>query len=261
VGLIEGAACSVLQTVDSPSAVCQNKEVKTKMKRFLALIVLLASVVSAAPVIINSSNTGQWISSNIHDPNDPDVLTGFFNGSEYRSYYVFDLSSVTGTILSANLELYNGWMNVPTGSEDLGIFDVTSSINTLTTSLGTPGIFSDLGSGNQFGGATVTSFDTMSWINIAINAAGVAALQGSTGSQIAFGGAVTTIAGGSNQFVIGGMGTNIPRLVLTLDNGNGGGGEPEPVPEVGTMIAIGTGLFSIASRKLRRNQIEAAAAV
>ena len=60
-------------------------------------------------------------------------LTGAYGGAEYRSFFNFDLSSVSGTITSAQLlvSISGTFGQSPNPTETLGIFDVTTSIPAL----------------------------------------------------------------------------------------------------------------------------------
>src|SRR4051812_28313062 len=77
----------------------------------LSILALFTGVQSARASVItlDAVNSGRYTSSGDHDPAnasiDIQVNLGTTSGDEWRNFFVFDLSSVQGTIQSAVLRL------------------------------------------------------------------------------------------------------------------------------------------------------------
>src|SRR5262245_39540433 len=69
----------------------------------------VASIASADVITLNAIDTGRYTDSGFHDPADTNIniqtFLGSVSGNEWRNWFVFDLSGVTGTIQSATLSL------------------------------------------------------------------------------------------------------------------------------------------------------------
>lgn len=147
-------------------------------------------------------------------------LTGLrSSGVEFRSFFNFDLSSVSGTITSAtfDISLDSTFGDSPNPFETLGIFDVTTSIADLINNTGGLSAFADLGSGTQFASASVSTTATSGTVSIAMNAAGLSALNAAIGGDFAVGGALTSLAGvGVEEFLFGSS-LNSPATIFDLN--------------------------------------------
>jgi hypothetical protein len=128
---------------------------------------------------------------------------------EGRDYFVFDLSSVTGTIVSAFLRLstappgyirYGG--NDP--SETFTLFAVAATpITTLVNGSGNGvSAFNDLGAGTSYGSRVVTP-NPGATIDVSLNGSGVSYLQANANGLVVLGGAITTLAkaAGDDEFL------------------------------------------------------------
>ena len=127
------------------------------------------------------------------------------NWLEVRNYFVFDLSSIGGSIMDAALRAYNvdsppanspGY-DSPDASETWSLFEVTTDIGELTGSHPTGSIegvaiFNDLGSGTGFGSTSVSDADNGTYVEVALNSLAISALNTANG-EFAIGGAVTTL--------------------------------------------------------------------
>lgn len=126
----------------------------TTIKVLVAGIVsLLTASANAMTVEIEASDTG-WLSRDghgihFHDPSNSDYLTGQDgNGTIYRSFFNFDLTSLAGyTVNSATLELYSG-----SRSDDANIkfFEVETPYLELDDANVTAGEFNDLRDGKSY---------------------------------------------------------------------------------------------------------------
>jgi len=74
-------------------------------------------------------------------------------GSEYRGFFVFDLSGVTGNITAVRFKVfqpYNGFYSPSSGSETVNFWDISTPVSTLIANTGGNVVFADLGSGNTY---------------------------------------------------------------------------------------------------------------
>ena len=155
---------------------------------------------------------------------------------ELRDYFVFDLTGVTGTIVSATLRAFNpsNGFNSPDGSETFALFDVSTPLATLTAGTGGVSAFADLGTGTTYGSASVTGGNVN--VDVALNADGLTFLNGSSGS-VAFGGAVTSFSTSDTlgQWVFNNTNEEMTRqLILTTTDAVG-------VPEPGSLALVSAG--------------------
>jgi hypothetical protein len=85
------------------------------------------------------------------------TLTGWRNGVEFRSYFVFDVGAVSSTVTGARLRLLNKRYYSTENSEEIELFDVTTPTAELIGGVGRTDIFQDLGTGNAYGSATLVA--------------------------------------------------------------------------------------------------------
>ncbi len=103
----------------------------------------------------------------------------------FRSYYIFDLSSIDETVLSATLELRR--YNSSEGAV-IEFYDVSTSPENLirsrtTTLLGTTygEVHADLGSGTNYGSSVIGPGDTFDILSFELNAAAISDIDSATG--------------------------------------------------------------------------------
>lgn len=172
-----------------------------------ALALAIAFPCVGATVTLVATDSGFYSQAGLHTPANQNYLTGLF-GDERRSFFVFDLSSVSGTVNSARLRLYNPQVNQllgyvsPDPTETLNIYDVAASAAAVTGGTAGVGGFADLGSGTLFGSRSVSAADNGTVVEIILNASAVAALDSSSGLFL-FGGALGTLSGAANEYVFG----------------------------------------------------------
>ena len=140
--------------------------------------------------------------------------------AELRDYFVFDLSTVTGTVTSAFLRLSTAppafiRYGSSDPSETYTLFDVSTALAALTGGTGGVPAFNDLGGGTSYGNFVATSAIGET-VDIPLNAAGIAFLAGSSG-QVALGGAITTLSmGPTTEFLFNSTNAGLTRqLVVT----------------------------------------------
>src|SRR4029079_6274681 len=133
-------------------------------------------------------DSGWYNATGSHTPTNTNYLTGQFNSVDERSFFVFDLATVTGNIVGAELRLANpsSGYSSPDPTETLAMWDVTTPIATLTAGgSGLTAIYNDLGTGTQFGLRSVSAADNNTTVIIPLNPAAVTALNAQRGSQFA----------------------------------------------------------------------------
>lgn len=196
------------------------------MNAFRTLVVIAGAAVALlstpahAAFSVDASNYGSYRSDGARGPYNYNFATGNAGvgntaaTSGNRSFFLFDLSSLSGTVTSATLHLwdstptpappnYLGYNSLDT-TETLNIYDVSSALSNFAIGFGTNandagGIstFGDLGTGTVLGTVTVTKAGSGvgSYVDVSFNSAGLSALQGALGGKIVFGGALGSLSG------------------------------------------------------------------
>src|SRR5258706_4830269 len=104
------------------------------MSRFVHTLLLsaawLAFASASSAITVNASDSGNYDATGNHALGDLEYVAGWDNEG-LRDYFVFDLSSLSGTIASATLHVYNPAVCEPdcsyTGGYDSG--DATETYN------------------------------------------------------------------------------------------------------------------------------------
>jgi len=204
-------------------------------------------------VTLSAIDSGEYRSDGFHDSTDKNYLAGRLSLQEHRNYFVFDLSSVTQTILSAELRVFNptnGFTSI-SSSETYALFDVSTPVSTLSaSSSGATGlaVFGDLGGGTTFGTRAITTADNNTTVVTALNAAALTELNAASGLW-AIGGAITTIGvtQGFDEYAFRFTTGSMQRqLVLEIEDLN-------PVPEPAAFVLFGIGgIGAIVAGRRRR---------
>lgn len=217
----------------------------------LLTVLFIGRVAFAETIVINYSDRGWYRTTGFHSPSNQNYISGDYRGifedSDYRNFFVFDLSGVLLPIESAKLALF-----LPAGqstpgyqsadqSENYELHDVVTPIFTLLNGTGGVAAHTDLGSGTIYGSRTITAADQGSVVEIALNSSAIAALNSSDG-LFGIGGSVTTLDEIANNEVVFSFASDAPfvsQLRLTL----------VPEPSSGLLCLIG-----IVATQLRRNR-------
>lgn len=227
----------------------------------LGIAALSVSAANAQLLFSNSVDRGSYSETGDHTNTGDSYLTGFdsFDAIQYRSFFVFDIPTLTGidTYTSAVLNVSNGGTSTPNAADMAGrtftISSIATDINTLRAGgTGLTSVYNDLSGGTNFGSITFSATPgNGSTIKFNMNAAGLAAINGAAGSQIAFGGSFDVNNTTTDQYIFGFTGSGTPgdgktRLDLVVNNFTA----PEPSTfALLSMAPIGIG---IVVRRLRR---------
>jgi len=230
---------------------------KLSYRHFLKLTVLIlgvsfSPVAEAAVFNLDAVDSGWYHITGNHTASINNYFTGICgsgcpqNPGDHRSFFVFDVTSISDEIISATLNLFNPSYNSTDASEDLSIYDVTTSIADLTgTSTTDTAIFDDLGTGTLYGSRTVLAGDTGVTIVITLNTAALTDLNNASG-LFAFGGALTSLSSSGPEYIFGNSEDGFRRL--TIETRDPVQQNPNPpssseVPEPSSLLLAGMGLF------------------
>jgi hypothetical protein len=151
----------------------------------------------------------------------------------FRNFFVFDLSAVSDTIVSATLQLNTGAV-VTDGTYTL--YDVQTDIATLRAGgSGLSDVYADLGAGTAYGSINLLSTQDNAIVNIGLNTSAIAGLNAARDGLFALGGNYV-----SPFSAFGNISTNsfdwlasaTRQLVL----------ETHAVPEPSSLLLLGSGL-------------------
>jgi large repetitive protein len=222
----------------------------------MAAIALSASTAIAATTTLNTTDSGWYDNTGFHNPSNQNYFTGDNSGSELRSFFTFDLSSIAPTVTSATLRLYNqagvGYVS-PNASETFNLFDVTTPIASLTAGTGGVGAFADLGMGISYGTRVVSAADNGTTIEFTLNAAAIAAINAAAGSSFALGGALSTLDGVANTEAVFRFSQN-PPFIRELVLNNSPTRPAQGVPDAGSTALLALMAFLPLSALARKSR-------
>jgi hypothetical protein len=145
---------------------------------------------------------GWWKSSGQHTAFNNNTLTGrSILNNEYNSYFIFDLTGVTGTVIVASLKMEIEGYTTPDASETLSIWDVNTAPATLEASGNDVAIYNDLMTGNSYGTFIVTSADKGMILDIPLNAQAVTDMNNALGGKVSVGLHVDTLGAASSEWI------------------------------------------------------------
>jgi hypothetical protein len=205
---------------------------------------LFVAPAQALQITINATDRGWYNAAGARTVNNTNYFVGIDSRSqtEYRNFFVFDLSNLTGTITNASLNLVNpafGYSG-PIAGLTYNMSDVSTPIPVLVNGTGGVNAFNDLGGGTTFGSKIVNQSIAGGLVNIALNGSAISALNANSG-LFAFGGAIANPQ--PNQFIFAGSTYDLADTQLVL--------ETQPVPAPPALVGIGL-TAAIATWKKRR---------
>jgi hypothetical protein len=219
----------------------------------LALVFATCNAV-AGTTTLNDIARGAYVDAGIFGTggagtSDGNYLTGLYSGSgytEYRSFFTFDLSGLTGNVTSATFSVDFGPPAYGSGQSPVFFNLVAYAGDIIALDNGTAGVagFGLLGGPGVFlGGAYANTTDT-GVVTYTITPAGLAAIQASEGGLFAIGGSLTGFIGPDDYLFGNSIFTSTNQLVVNTS----------PVPEPSTLLLFAPGALGVAAwmrRKLR----------
>ncbi|MGH9721631.1 MAG: hypothetical protein ACRD8O_15595 [Bryobacteraceae bacterium] len=223
----------------------------------IAALLCSSVLATAAQVTLDATDYGFRIDSG--GPFTSSIVLGWCPCdpiSELRNYFVFDLSSISGVITAAQLQLDMpapsgqlpvGGYDSPQATETFQVNEVTSTIAQVLDPFANVAVYTDLGDGTALGSVVLNPASEGTLVVIPLNGSALALLNNQAGGQIALGGSVTTLAkAASNELVFAGNGgpAFLRQLVLTVES-------RVEVPEPGTLWLAAGILLPLLVRRFR----------
>ena len=155
---------------------------------------VLGHVGSGGTVVLDAIDRGWFRHDGRHSITNKNSITGQDgSGTEiFRSFFVFDLSSISDAIAEATLNLELETYFGPDPFETVDVFDVFATADELGTSYtdGSPiglSIYADLGTGNLYGTAVITPSDHGSIISFPLDLQAAMDISSKVGGKFAVG--------------------------------------------------------------------------
>jgi hypothetical protein len=195
-----------------------------EMKKLLVFLCVLSCVpatlfainAEADTLTLNAIDSGYYTpagrhsSSNINFAIGTAVETGYI--FDYRNFFVFDLSTVSGIVTSATLVTNSGGVR---GSDTYTLYDISTDISALTEDHDipdsyAPNIYSDIGSGGVYGSVVIEDID---WnpISISMNSAAISGINSVLGGLFAIGGSYPV---NTSAYAFFSSGSNLDRNLI-----------------------------------------------
>ncbi|NCC53186.1 MAG: PEP-CTERM sorting domain-containing protein [Spartobacteria bacterium] len=220
-----------------------------RTSRFIVALLLVAGI-CRADIILNSIEQGQYYDTG--DSNLPLIHQygagrGSFDSPVANNLFVFNLSSVSDPVLSAELRIESNWYFSADPFETYTICDVSTDLISLMNGFGGISAFNDLQSGNTYGAIDISAVDNGTALSILLNAQAIQDINNSLGGQFAIGGTVSTLdmITPRQEFVFPFTDPDSPsegvELVLTLI----------PEPSVLGFLLLGCGMLALRRRRMR----------
>jgi len=215
----------------------------------LFFAVLTAILLSCIPALadtftLSTANRG-WITST-GTSNGTSGANSYYTGidfsynagAELRDWFSFDLSTVSGTITSATIQVASGtYIPYQTTSETLQLTSVAAQD------------FADLGTGTVYGTQVYSAAENAQTVTITLDAAAITALNNNAGGTFELGGRLTslqqTAPGTANEAIFSTVSGDPAQVQLVLNTTGTGGGGQGNAPEPASMLLFITVLAAI----------------
>ncbi len=207
----------------------------------------LASQASGAVLVLNPIDRGNYANDGGHVPVNNSYLTG--NESQgpsiLRSFFVFDLTSISEPIVSAELQLVFNFYASADPTETMTFYDVGTPWDELFDGSAEVDAFNDLGTGTVYSERVWSEADKGSYLSVFLNTAAVNDMNAAT-DLWGIGGALTSLDGNltTSEFLNPGTANanDLASTILVI--------ETIPAPPAFAALAFG----SLAFRKRRRDR-------
>jgi hypothetical protein len=211
----------------------------------------------AASFTFNAVDSGWYQSSGMNSQDlaipSMNYFAGEFpigNGFNYHDFFVFNISGLSGTILSATLTIDNGGEGAVVGGPvTFNVSSVSDSTASIESNVMSNTIYSELASGTSYGSQSGIAGPGNVVINL--NADALNALA-SAGSGFVFGGHITPIGDGANHYLFNNSFIDgDPNPVVQLSIVTSSTATPEPA----SFALLGCGLagFGLLARRRARS--------
>jgi hypothetical protein len=204
----------------------------------LAALSLLDVSAVADPIVVDNSYSGWYDQTGSHSFANQNYFAGSFFNLEVHDFFVFDLSGLSGPLLSATFNVFSYDISV---SGTYTVYGTSLPASIQNDCSGCTNVFSGLVSGPPLGSITVDPSDSDGTLTIALNEAALAWLQSNEGGQVVLGGAFPVPHDGNNH-IFGFSGFN-PGNNLTVTT----------VPEPATLFLLGSGVLGSTFRRRSRS--------
>lgn len=202
---------------------------------------------------VSASNQGWWAAEDgLNGPNSNDnnnYVTGYIRGTDLRNFFTFDLSAIA-EVSSATLQVQR-FEGSGKATETLGFFDVLTPADVVSQKDNSPNnsIYSDLGSGKNYGAFDVTtSGDSNEILSFVLNSDAIADINARSGQFFSIGGALLGDIGfGPDEYLFANSGGDGSFATLVLDTDSAT--VPEPHTLGGIAVAGVVGLWLKRKRK------------
>jgi len=158
------------------------------MKSSILTLVLALGTAPSFATTISNIDQGWYNESGLHVTTAINTFTGLSAGELFNSFAAFDLTGITGSVVSATLSFDLSSVYGPDGAEPFSIYDVVTPVSTLLTShsAGVSGasIFSDLGSGDLYGTGSAVASTSLA---VSLSDAAIADIDAALGGLFAVG--------------------------------------------------------------------------
>lgn len=212
--------------------------VPSRLALYFSAALGLAFVSKSYAQLVSAFDQGWYDETGFHDPSNRNTFTGAFGGYPLiRSFFIFNLPSLSGTAVGATLEVFNSAVD-PTDPDNKGYFSpdpfetvvlhqVVTPISNLVAGTGGVAVYQDLGDGLVLGSKTVSDADNGTWIHFTLNADFLAWLNGSP-AQIAIGGRLADIGDPAGFEFVFGSRDEPPLARLNIQTAPSTNAVPEP---------------------------------